>query len=59
MSEAIRNAALVPGTAKNVVDATGFVAFLITPEAQTVFASTGQPPVVPAIRRGAVPAEIR
>ncbi|MEO8304698.1 MAG: substrate-binding domain-containing protein [Betaproteobacteria bacterium] len=59
MSEAIRNAALVPGTAKNVVDGIGFVAYLITPEAQTIFASTGQPPVVPAIRRGTVPAEIR
>jgi molybdate transport system substrate-binding protein len=59
MSEAIRNAATVPGTASNVTDATAFVAYLLSPEAQTILKDTGQPPVVPAIRKGAVPAEIR
>jgi molybdate transport system substrate-binding protein len=59
LSEAIRNAAVVPGTARNVDDALEFVSFLVTPEAQIILRDTGQPPVVPAIRRGAVPAAIR
>ena len=58
MSESIRNAATVPGTASNTADATAFVAFLLSPEAQTILKDTGQPPVVPAIRKGAVPAGI-
>ncbi len=58
MSEAIRNAATVPGTARNTADATAFVAFLLSPEAQAILKDTGQPPVVPAIRKGAVPTEI-
>ena len=59
MSEAIRNAAVVPGTARNVADATKFVGFLLSPEAQSILKETGQPPVVPAIRKGAVPAEVK
>jgi len=59
LSEAIRNAAVVPGTARNVDDALEFVSFLVTPEAQVILRDTGQPPVVPPIRRGAVPAAIR
>ena len=58
MSEAIRNAATVPGTARNTADATAFVAFLLSLEAQAILKETGQPPVVPPIRKGAVPAEI-
>jgi molybdate transport system substrate-binding protein len=59
MSEAIRNAAVVPGTARNPVDAIAFVRFLLSPEARVILIETGQPPVVPAIRQGAVPAELR
>lgn len=59
MSEAIRNAAVVPGTARNVADATEFVSFLLSPEAQSILKETGQPPVVPAIRKGDVPAAIK
>jgi molybdate transport system substrate-binding protein len=59
LSEAIRNAAAVPGTARNPREATAFVGFLVTPEAQEILKGAGQPPVNPAIRRGAVPAEIR
>jgi molybdate transport system substrate-binding protein len=59
MSEAIRNAAVVPGTARNVADATRFVGFLLSPEAQGILKETGQPPVVPAIRKGVVPAEVK
>ena len=58
MSEAIRNAAVVPGTARNATEATEFVRFLLSAEAQAILKETGQPPVVPAIRKGAVPAEI-
>ena len=39
-------------------DAVAFVAFLLTPEAQSILRDTGQPPVVPAIRKGTVPAGI-
>ena len=59
LSEAIRNAATVPGTARNPGEALAFVAFVLSPEAQRILQDTGQPPVVPAIRNGAVPAEIR
>jgi len=59
LSESIRNAATVPGTAGNAADATAFVAFLLSSEAQAILKDTGQPPVVPAVRKGAVPAEIR
>lgn len=59
LSEAIRNAATVPGTARNVAEATALVRFLISPEGQAILKDTGQPPVVPAIRRGTVPEELR
>lgn len=59
MSEAIRNAATVPGGARNATEATAFVAFLLSPEAQEILKATGQPPVVPAIRKGAVPVDVR
>ena len=58
MSEAIRNAATVPGTARNALEATAFVGFLLSAEAQDILRQTGQPPVVPALRKGAVPAAI-
>jgi molybdate transport system substrate-binding protein len=59
MSEAIRNAASVPGTAKNPREATDFVRFLLTAEGQAILRQTGQPPVVPAIRKGDVPADVK
>ena len=59
LSETIRNAAAVPGTARNAQEATHFVAFLTSAEAQEILKNTGQPPVSPAIRRGAVPADFR
>ncbi len=58
MSDSIRNAALVPGTAKNPKEATDFVRFLLTAEAQAILKETGQPPVAPAIRKGNVPADV-
>jgi molybdate transport system substrate-binding protein len=58
LSEAIRNAATVPGTARQSADALRFVAFLLTPEAREILQATGQPPVVPPLRRGTVPADV-
>ena len=58
MSEAIRNAALVPGTAKNPKEAAQFVRFILSAEGQKILMETGQPPVVPALRKGAVPADV-
>ncbi|MFA5912220.1 MAG: substrate-binding domain-containing protein [Burkholderiales bacterium] len=58
MSEAIRNAATVPGSARNAQLATQFVRFLLSSDAQAILRETGQPPLVPAIRKGAVPAAL-
>jgi molybdate transport system substrate-binding protein len=58
-SDSIRNVALVPGRAKNPKEANDFVRFLLTAEAQTILAETGQPPVVPAIRKGNVPPDVQ
>ena len=58
MSEAIRNAATIPGTAKNPKEAADFVRLILSPEGQKVLEETGQPPVVPAIRKGNVPADV-
>ena len=55
LSETIRNAATVPGTARNAEEATLLVRFLVSAEAQAILQRTGQPPVVPALRKGAVP----
>jgi molybdenum ABC transporter molybdate-binding protein len=58
MSEAIRNAATVPGTAKNPKEATDFVRFVVSAEGQRILLESGQPPVVPAVRKGSVPPEV-
>ena len=58
MSETILNAATVPGTAQNSQDALNFVRYLLGPEGQTILEHAGQPPVVPPMRKGDVPAEL-
>lgn len=58
MSEAIRNAATVTGGARQAREATQFVGFLLSAEAQGILKDTGQPPVVPPMRKGAVPAAL-
>lgn len=58
LSEAIQNAATVPGTAKHPQEATAFVGFILSAAGQQILARTGQPPVVPAIRHGNVPPEL-
>ena len=58
MSEAIRNAATIPGTAKNAKEAADFVRLILSAEGQKILEETGQPPVVPPLRKGSVPADI-
>jgi ABC-type glycerol-3-phosphate transport system substrate-binding protein len=36
-----------------------FVKFLLSPEGQSILKDTGQPPVVPAVRKGNVPVELK
>ncbi len=59
LSDKIRNAATVPATARNGKVGTDFVALLLSTEGQKILEDTGQPAVVPAIRKGDVPAELR
>jgi molybdate transport system substrate-binding protein len=59
LSEKIRNAATVPGTAKNEKLALDLVKFLLSTEGQNILKETGQPPVVPAIQKGDVPADLK
>lgn len=58
LSDTIQNAAAVPHTAKNPKEATEFVRFILSPEGQAILLQTGQPPVVPAIRKGKIPPEL-
>ena len=59
LSDSIQNAAAVPGTAKNPQEATEFVRFILSTEGQGILLQTGQPPVVPAIRFGDVPVDVK
>jgi molybdate transport system substrate-binding protein len=59
LSDSIQNAAVVPGTARNPTEATDFIRFLLTAEGQGILTEAGQPPVVPAIRVGDVPADVK
>jgi ABC-type molybdate transport system substrate-binding protein len=59
LSDQIRNAATIPGTARNERGAMAFIKFILSPEGQRILQATGQPPVVPPVSRGAVPAELR
>jgi len=58
LSEQIRNAVTLPGTAENKAAGIGFVKLLLSEEGRRIFQRTGQPPIVPPIREGAVPFEI-
>ncbi len=59
MSEEIRNAVSVPATARNPVEAEAFARFLLEPEGRKILEATGQPPVIPAVRVGAIPTSLR
>lgn len=59
LSDAIQNAAVVPTMAAHPQQATEFFGFMLSPEGRSILMEAGQPPIVPAIRKGAVPAEIK
>ncbi len=59
LSDKIQNAATVPGTATNGKVALEYIKFLLSTEGQNILKETGQPPVVPAIQKGDVPAELK
>jgi len=59
VSEAIRNAAAIPNTAKNPKEAADFIRFILSTDGQRILLENGQPPVVPAIRKGDVPADMK
>ncbi len=58
-SDRIRNAATVPETAQNKKAAIDFVKLLLSAEGRKILEETGQPAMVPAIRNGNVPAELK
>lgn len=59
MSEAIRNVAAIPSTAKNPKEAADFIGFILSADGRRILSENGQPPVVPAIRKGDVPAGLQ
>jgi len=59
LSSQIMNAATVPATAKEPAAALAFVRFLLSAEGQKILEETGQPPIVPALLSGAVPADLK
>jgi molybdenum ABC transporter molybdate-binding protein len=59
LSDRIQNAVTVPGMTANRETAVEFVKFIISSAGQDILKRTGQPPVIPIIRKGVVPAELR
>lgn len=59
LSSEIRNAAAVPATAKEAATAVKFVRFLLSDQGRKILEATGQPPVVPPITAGELPAELK
>jgi molybdate transport system substrate-binding protein len=58
LSENIRNAVTVPGTARNVPTANDFITFMLSAEGRLILKYTGQPPVVPPFKKGTIPFDI-
>jgi molybdate/tungstate transport system substrate-binding protein len=54
LSENIRNAVTIPGTAQHVATARSFVRFMLSAEGRQILKKTGQPPIVPPIKEGNV-----
>ncbi|MBU2055049.1 MAG: substrate-binding domain-containing protein [Proteobacteria bacterium] len=59
LSSEIRNAATVPGTAKEPGTAIKFIRLILSDEGKSLLEATGQPPVAPPILNGNVPAELK
>ncbi len=47
LSEDIRNVVTIPGTARNVTAAEGFIRYILSGEGRQILKKTGQPPIVP------------
>ena len=58
LSENIRNAVTIPGTAQHVTTARRFVRFMLSEEGQQILKKTGQPPIVPPVKEGTVPFDL-
>lgn len=58
LSPNIRNALTVPGTAKQTAAALSFIRFILSADGQAILQKTGQPPLVPPVKDGSVPADI-
>ena len=58
LSEAIRNVVTVPGTSRNQDAAIQFVKFILSPGGRQILQKAGQPPVIPPIIEGYLPAEL-
>lgn len=58
LSDAIRNVATVPASAKNPAAALRFLKFILSADGREILKQTGQPPVVPPIPEGPVPANL-
>lgn len=59
LSNQIRNALTIPSTAKNPAEGLLFARFILSGEGQKILEETGQPPIVPAMLTGDVPAELK
>lgn len=59
MSEAIRNVAAIPNTAKNPKEAADFIRFILSADGQRILSENGQPPVVPPLGKGDVPVTLK
>jgi molybdate transport system substrate-binding protein len=58
LSDQIRNAVTVPGTARNDEAAVSFVKLMLSAEGRQILQKTGQPPIVPPIKEGIIPFDI-
>ena len=58
-SDKIQNAVTVPGRTQHPQIAIEFVNFIVSPAGQDILKQTGQPPVIPVIRKGIVPPELQ
>ena len=56
LSEAIRNVVTVPGTSAKVEESLQFIKFILSDSGRLILQNAGQPPVVPPLKEGNVPA---
>lgn len=56
LSGEIRNALTIPATAANPAEAASFIKFILSADGHDILRNSGQPPIVPPIKSGEVPA---